>query len=155
MSALTRTIQIPILRKYKLINEETIMIIDNTLLDQVTQQAKMSPRLRMNYNLHDSLDSKAQRLFNALEPGTELPVHRHLHTSETYIVVRGRMNVLFYNDDKQLTGECELDPQRGLYGVQIPAGQWHTLEVLESGTVIFEVKEGPYTPLTSENLMTL
>ena len=69
------------------------MIIDNTLLDQVTQQAKMSPRLRMNYNLHDSLDSKAQRLFNALEPGTELPVHRHLHTSETYIVVRGRMNV--------------------------------------------------------------
>lgn len=131
------------------------MIIDNTLLDQVTQQAKMSPRLRMNYNLHDSLDSKAQRLFNALEPGTELPVHRHLHTSETYIVVRGRMNVLFYNDDKQLTGECELDPQRGLYGVQIPAGQWHTLEVLESGTVIFEVKEGPYTPLTSENLMTL
>lgn len=131
------------------------MIIDNTLLDQVTQQAKMSPRLRMNYNLHDSLDSKAQRLFNALEPGTELPVHRHLHTSETYIVVRGRMNVLFYNDDKQLTEECELDPQRGLYGVQIPAGQWHTLEVLESGTVIFEVKEGPYTPLTSENLMTL
>ena len=81
------------------------MIIDNTLLDQVTQQAKMSPRLRMNYNLHDSLDSKAQRLFNALEPGTELPVHRHLHTSETYIVVRGRMNVLFYNDDKQLTEE--------------------------------------------------
>lgn len=155
MSALTRTIRIPILRKYKLINEETIMIIDNTLLDQVTQQAKMSPRLRMNYNLHDSLDSKAQRLFNALEPGTELPVHRHLHTSETYIVVRGRMNVLFYNDDKQLTEECELDPQRGLYGVQIPAGQWHTLEVLESGTVIFEVKEGPYTPLTSENLMTL
>lgn len=131
------------------------MIIDNTLLDQVTQQAKMSPRLRMNYNLHDSLDSKAQRLFNALEPGTELPVHRHLHTSETYIVVRGRMNVLFYNDDKQLTEECELDPQRGLYGVQIPAGQWHTLEVLESGTVIFEVKEGPYTPLTPENLMTL
>lgn len=131
------------------------MIIDNTLLDQVTQQAKMSPRLRMNYNLHDSLDSKAQRLFNALEPGTELPVHRHLHTSETYIVVRGRMNVLFYNDDKQLMEGCELDPQRGFYGVQIPAGQWHTLEVLESGTVIFEVKDGPYTPLTLENLMTL
>lgn len=131
------------------------MIIDNTLLDQVTEQAKMSPRLRMNYNLHDSLDSKAQRLFNALEPGTELPVHRHLYTSETYIVVRGRMNVLFYNDDRQLTEEYELDPQRGAYGVQIPAGQWHTLEVLESGTVIFEVKDGPYTPLTLENLMTL
>lgn len=155
MSVLTRTIRIPILRKYKLINEEAIMIIDNTLLDQVTQQAKMSPRLRMNYNLHDSLDSKAQRLFNALEPGTELPVHRHIHTSETYIIVRGRMNVLFYDDDRQLTEKCELDPQRGAYGVQIPAGQWHTLEVLESGTVIFEVKDGPYTPLTPENLMTL
>lgn len=129
-------------------------IIDDALLDQVTQHAKESSRLRMNYNLHDSLESKAQRLLNALEPGTELPVHRHLHTSETYIIIRGRMNVLFYNDDKQLTEKCELCAQYGRYGVHIPVGQWHTLEILESDTVIFEVKDGPYTPLTAENMMT-
>lgn len=129
-------------------------IIDDALLEQVTQQAKESFRLRMNYNLHDSFDSKAQRLFNALEPGTELPVHRHMHTSETYIIVRGRVNVLFYNDDKQLCEKCELSPTDGRYGVHIPVGQWHTLEIQESGTVIFEVKDGPYTPLSPENMMT-
>lgn len=129
-------------------------IIDDALLDQVTQQAKESSRLRMNYNLHDSLESKAQRLFNALEPCTELPVHRHLHTSETYIIIRGRMNVMFYNDDKQLTEKCELCAEHGRYGIHISVGQWHTLEILESGTVIFEVKDGPYTPLTAENMMT-
>lgn len=129
-------------------------LIDDILLDQVTQRAKENIRLRMNYNLHDSLESKAQRLFNALEPGTELPVHRHIHTSETYIIIRGRMNVFFYNDDKQPTEQRELNPQKGCYGIQIPAGQWHTLEVLESGTIIFEVKDGPYVPLSSENIMT-
>lgn len=130
-------------------------IIDDALLDEVTRQAKESPRLRMNYNLHDSLEAKAQRLFNALEPDTELPIHRHPHTAETYIIVRGRIKVLFYNGSKQLTEQCELAPEKGCYGVQIPAGQWHTLEVLESGTVIFEVKDGPYTPLTPENLLIL
>lgn len=132
-----------------------MITINNTLLEQVTQQAKENSRLRMNYNLHDNLESKAQRLFNALEPGTKLPVHRHMHTSETYIIICGRLNVLFYNDDKQLTEQCELDPQKGNYGVHIPVGQWHTLEVQESGTVIFEVKDGPYTALTQENMMTL
>lgn len=132
-----------------------MQIFNEELLDSITAQAKESPRLRMNHNLHDSLDAKAQRLFNALEPGTLLPIHRHLHTAETYLVVRGRLRVMFYNDHKQLTEECELDPQAGRYGVQIPAGQWHTLEVLESGTVIFEVKDGPYTPITPDNLMTL
>lgn len=130
-------------------------IIDEKLLDSVTERAKESPRSRMNYNLHDSLDVKAQRLFNALEPGTELPVHRHTLTSETYMIVRGSINVLFYNDEKQLIEKEELNPKKGKYGVHIPAGQWHTLEVLESGTVIFEVKDGPYTPLTPENMMIL
>lgn len=130
-------------------------IIDNILLDQVTQQAKESPRLRMNYNLHDCLDAKAQRLLNALEPETELPIHRHLHTSETYMIMRGRMDVLFYNDKKQLVEQCELDFREGYYGVHIPVGQWHTLRILESETVIVEVKDGPYFPLTSENIANL
>ncbi|WP_073346149.1 WbuC family cupin fold metalloprotein [Bacteroides congonensis] len=130
-------------------------VIDKRLLDNVTVEAKESPRLRMNYNLHDSLDAKAQRLLNALEPGTELPIHRHTQTAETYIIIRGRMNVLFYSDKKQLVEKQELDPLKEKYGVHIPAGQWHTLEVLESGTIIFEVKDGPYVPFVPENMMVI
>lgn len=129
------------------------MIIDNNFLDKITEKAKESPRLRMNYNLHVSLDAKAQRLFNALEPGTVLPVHRHHHTAETYLVVRGHLKVMFYNDDKEIVEEYDLNPSMGKYGVHIPKNQWHTLEVLESGTVIFEVKDGPYMPLAPEDLM--
>ena len=129
------------------------MLIDKNLLDQVTEQAKASERLRMNYNLHDSLDAKAQRLLNALEPGTVLPIHRHNHTAETYIVLRGCINVTFYNDNKTIIEKHLVTPSQGIYGVHIPAGQWHTLEVLESGTVIFEVKDGPYAPLGKEDIL--
>ena len=129
------------------------MLIDNNLLDSVTSKAKESDRLRMNFNLHESLDAKAQRLLNALEPGTVLPIHRHQHTAETYIVLRGALKVLFYNDDRVLTDEFMVDPLNGVYGLHIPIGQWHTLEVLESGTMIFEVKDGPYTPMGPEDLM--
>ena len=122
------------------------MLINKKLLDEVTARAKANERLRMNFNLHDSLEAKAQRLLNALEPGTILPVHRHRHTAETYIVLRGCIRVLFYNDENMLTGESIIDPKQNEYGIHIPAGQWHTLEVLESDTVIFEVKDGPYAP---------
>lgn len=124
-----------------------MIIINNTLLDTITEKAKTSQRLRMNFNLHDSLDSPVQRLMNALEPGTELPIHRHRHTDETYIVLRGAIKVFLYNDDKTLKEQVLLNPCDGEYGINIPAGQFHTVEVLEKGTVIFEVKEGPYTPL--------
>ena len=129
------------------------MLINDQLLNTVTGQAKASSRLRMNFNLHDSLDAKAQRLLNALEPGTVLPVHRHSHTAETYIVLRGSIRVMFYNDAKLLTAEFLIDPKEKEYGIHIPAGQWHTLEVLESGTVIFEVKDGPYAPLQPEDIL--
>lgn len=128
-------------------------MIDEKLLDEVTRQAQESPRLRMNYNLHDSLEAKAQRLLNALEPGTILPVHRHPHTAETYVLLRGKIKVMYYNDRKEET-ECKLlDSKAGSYGVHIPANQWHTLEVLESGSVIFEVKDGPYKPLDKEDIL--
>lgn len=129
------------------------MILDQQLLDRITEKARSSERLRMNHNLHQSLDAKAQRLFNALEPGTVLPIHRHRHTDETYIVVRGHITVLFYNDEHEITERYDLNPQAGRFGVHIPQGQWHTLEVLESGTVIFEVKDGPYAPLGEEDMM--
>ena len=129
------------------------MIIDNKLLDEVTRQAKDSSRLRMNYNLHESLDAKAQRLFNALEPGTVLPIHRHPHTSESYMVIRGHLRVMLYNDNKEIIEEYDLNPSMGRYGVNIPKNKWHCLEVLESGTVIFEVKDGPYMPLSPEDTL--
>jgi cupin fold WbuC family metalloprotein len=129
------------------------MLIDKKLLDEVTERAKASERLRMNYNLHDSLDAKAQRLLNALEPGTVLPVHRHRHTAETYMLLRGRLRIFFHDNDGRVSESFLLDPLEGQYGVHIPAGQWHSLEVLQSGSVIFEVKDGPYEPLGEGDML--
>lgn len=128
------------------------MIIDNELLDKVTADAGASPRLRMNYNLHESLDAKAQRLINVLLPGTILPIHRHRHTAETYILLRGKLAVVFYDETGKQTERYLLDTTAGNYGVQIPKNQWHTVEVIEP-SAIFEVKDGPYTPLTPEDTL--
>ena len=128
------------------------MIINDELLDKVTAQARISPRLRMNHNLHEDLESKAQRLINVLLPGTPLPIHRHRYTAETYIILRGKMFVVFYNDVGAQVGRFLLDPAQGNYGLQIPAGQWHGIEVIEP-SAIFEVKDGPYTPLTPEDIL--
>lgn len=128
------------------------MIIDDELIDKVTGEAKESPRLRMNFNLHDSLDAKAQRLINVLMPGTILPIHRHQHTSETYALLRGKMVVVFYNDMGAQTERYLLDPSIGNYGVHIPKGQWHGIEVIEP-SAIFEVKDGPYMPITPEDIL--
>lgn len=129
-------------------------LIDLALLKMVSDQAIASPRLRMNYNFHTSADAKSQRLLNALEPGTLLPVHRHPHTAETYLVLTGSIRVDFYNAEHQKTESAVLSPAQGVFGLNIPAGQFHTLEVLESGTVIFEVKDGPYTPLPPQDMLT-
>ena len=128
------------------------MKIDKRLLDTVLAQAAESPRLRMNYNFHESLDSKAQRLLNALLPGTVLPVHRHRFTSETYVLLQGKMKVTFYEDNGEKIEEYLLDVTTGDYGLQIPRGVWHGIEVIEP-TVIFEVKDGPYTPLTPDDIL--
>lgn len=128
------------------------MIVNDSLLNEITAKATESPRLRMNFNLHDSLDAKAQRLINVLLPGTPLPIHRHRHTAETYIILRGKMFVVFYNDMGAQTERYLLDPTQGNYGVQIPAGQWHGIEVVEP-TAIFEVKDGPYTPLEPDDML--
>lgn len=128
------------------------MIIDNKLLDEIEHRAGESPRLRMNFNLHENLDAKAQRLINVLLPGTILPIHRHRHTAETYLLLRGKMNILFYNDNGEEIERHVLDPLKGVYGFHIPAGQWHTVEVIEPSS-IFEVKDGPYTPLSPEDML--
>lgn len=128
------------------------MIINDTLLNKITEEAKESRRLRMNYNIHESLDAKVQRLLNVLLPGTVLPIHRHRHTDETYILLKGKMFVVFYDDLGGQTERYLLDPSIGNYGVNIPKGQWHGIEVIEPST-IFEVKEGPYMPLGPEDIL--
>lgn len=129
------------------------MILDKTLLDKISAQAKVSPRLRMNFNLHESLDSNVQRLFNAMEPGTIVPIQRHQNTAETMMLVRGKMKVFFHNPEGDIIDTFILSPKDCIYGVHIPVGQWHSVEVLESGTVMFEVKEGPYSPLSKEDII--
>lgn len=130
-------------------------LIDNELLDKLSAEAHENPRLRKNYNFHISLDAKSQRLLNALQPGTSLVVHRHPHTAETYVLFRGRLKALFYNDKREVTETVVLDPLNGMYGINIPAGQWHTVEVMEPDTVIYETKDGPYMPLGDEDILGL
>ena len=124
------------------------MIIDKTLLNTVSDQAKASPRLRMNYNFHQSLDEKCHRFLNAVESGTEVPIHRHRHTSETVVCLRGRLVWEFYDELERICTETiELSPNGQVVALNIPAGQWHTVQALESGSVILEMKNGAYEPL--------
>lgn len=129
------------------------MIINKALFDSLSLKAKNSSRLRTNYNLHESLDSKVQRLFNAMEPGTVIPIQRHWNTAETLLLVRGKMKVILYDDDKNIIEKAILSHESGNYGVHIPVGAWHCVEILEPDTVMFEVKEGPYAPLAPEDMM--
>lgn len=121
-------------------------IIDQSLLDKVSSEAKESPRLRMNYNFHQSLDEKCHRFLNAVEPGTEVPIHRHPTKDESFVPLRGKVRVTTHNDDGLIKDSVVLNPTEGLYGVDIPKGVWHKVESLESGSVFFECKEGPFVP---------
>ena len=128
-------------------------VIDNNLIDSVVAQAKESPRLRMNYNFHESLDDKCHRLLNALEPGTVVPVHRHPTKDESFVILRGKIRVNTYNDAGQVTESVVLSPADGKYGVDIAKNVWHGVECLESGSVIFEVKEGPFVPHDKDGIL--
>ena len=123
------------------------MIIDQQILDSLTAQAQASPRRRMNLDLRNSPSDGSQRMLNALEPGTVLPIHRHRKSSETVVCLRGRLREIFYSDAGEVTEVIDLAPGSGCVAVNIPIGQWHTVESLESGTVILEAKDGPYEPL--------
>lgn len=120
-------------------------IVDKELLDSVTEKAKNSPRLRMNYNFHEDLSDKCQRLLDALEPGTVMPIHHH-KVDEMFVILRGSLKVNTYNDDGEVIQSVVLSPSQGRFAVNIKAGEWHSVESLESGTIIMEVKEGPYIP---------
>ena len=133
------------------------MITDNSILDKLTAQAKESPRLRMNLDLRNSDADSSQRMLNAIEPGSVVPIHRHQKTSETVVVLRGRVVEEYYDDagvlvESVVLGDCHVaDAPRNdmpvACALNIPAGQWHTLRALDPGTVILEMKDGPYEPI--------
>lgn len=139
------------------------MIIDSALLDSLTEQAKANPRLRQAYDLRTSPQDNSQRILNACEPGTILPVHRHRGSTETIVCLRGRCVQYIYDNEGNLTDAIYMAPvgsvSEGFKGFQwVPAmsvevGQWHRLESLESGTVILESKDGAYAPLSEEDIL--
>lgn len=132
------------------------MKITKALLDKLTEEAKASPRLRMNMDLRNGEGDTSQRMLNALEPGTILPIHRHRNTTETVVCLRGRLVEDYYDElDRVCTEAIELSPNGPVVALNIPAGQWHSVRVLESGTVILEMKNGSYEPLREEDILKL
>ena len=123
------------------------MKIDNALLDKLTAQAQASPRLRMNLDLRNSAGDSSQRMLNAIEPGSVVPIHRHQKTSETVVVLRGRVVEEYYSSEGAVEANFDLAAGGPICAMNIPAGQWHTLRALESGTVILEMKDGAYEPI--------
>lgn len=129
------------------------MIIDTNLLDALTERAKASPRLRMNLDLRNTPDDPSQRMLNALEPGTVMPIHRHQNTSETVVMLRGKVKWLYYNDKGELTDTILVEAGGNICGLSVPKGQWHSLECLETGSVILECKDGPWEALKEEDIL--
>ena len=127
------------------------MIIDRHILDALTARAQVSPRLRMNLDLRNSTEDQSQRMLNAIEPGTRMPVHRHRTTSETVVCFRGHFEEYFYDEFGVLTDVVDMRPGGTL--LNIPAGRWHSLRSLESGTVLLECKDGAWTPLEQEDIL--
>lgn len=132
------------------------MRIDTKLLDDLTTQAKLSPRLRMNLDLRNSPNDSSQRMLNAIEPGSRVPIHRHRKSSETVVVIRGALREVFFDETGQNVVEViDVKKDGDCYAINIPIDQWHTVESLESGTVIMEIKDGPYEPAKPEDLLFL
>lgn len=132
------------------------MKITQAILDKLTEEAKASPRLRMNMDLRNSDSDGSQRMLNAIEPGSPLPIHRHQKTSETVVCLRGRLIWEFYDESERICMErIELSPNGPVVALNIPAGQWHTVRALESGSVILEMKNGAYEPLGDEDILSL
>ena len=129
------------------------MIISNEILDELSAKAKASERLRANLDLRNSAEDLSQRMLNALEPGTVMPIHRHKGSSETCVCIRGHFEVFFYDSEGQLTDTVDMVP--GGVVLNIEKGQWHSLKCLESGTILLEAKDGPYHPLEDDEIWKL
>ena len=140
------------------------MNITQAILDGLTEKAKVSPRLRANLDLRDSDADTSQRMLNAIEPDSVVPIHRHQKTSETVVCLRGRLVEEFFAEqsskaerydelERICTEAIELSPNGPVVALNIPAGQWHTVRALESGTVILEMKNGAYEPLSDVDIL--
>ena len=129
------------------------MILDGSVLDDLTERAKNSPRLRMNLDLRNGPEDLSQRMLNALEPGTVLPIHRHHDSSETVVIVRGKIQWVFYDENGNETERVVLDADGDPRMLNVEKDRWHSLECLESGSVLYESKDGPYHPLGEDEIM--
>lgn len=128
------------------------MFFDNSFFEDLSKKAKESPRLRVNFDLRNSPEDGSQRMLNALEPGTVLPIHRHRKSSEIMVVIKGSVKEFFYNESGEMTSTWILKSGENSI-IEIPVGQWHSLECLESGTIIYESKDGKYEPTSSEDIL--
>ena len=128
------------------------MFFDNSFFEDLSKKAKESPRLRVNFDLRNSPEDGSQRMLNALEPGTVLPIHRHRKSSEIMVVIKGSVKETFYNESGEMTSTWILKSGESSI-IEIPVGQWHSLECLESGTIIYESKDGKYEPTSSEDIL--
>lgn len=131
------------------------MKLDRTLLDLVSAEAKDSPRLRKAFDMRTSIADNSQRMLNAIEPGTNLPIHRHRNSSESCIVIRGCAEEIFYDDEGNITENVKMQSDSDCVGVNIEKGRWHKIVSLKPGTVIFEAKDGAYEPVSPEDILTL
>ena len=129
------------------------MILNKKLMDDLSAQAKENPRLRQAFDLRTTPEDQSQRILNAVELGTILPIHRHRGSTETIIVLRGKVVQHYYNDAGEKTASYVLAPQSAKVGMSVPVGQWHALESLEEGSIIFECKDGAFQPLSAEDIL--
>ena len=134
-----------------MLEDDKSMIITQEILDELSAQAKVSERLRCNLDMRNSADDQSQRMLNALEPGTVMPIHRHKGSSETCVCIRGHFEEYFYDEQVNLTDTIDMIP--GGVVLNIEKGQWHSLKCLESGTVLFEAKDGAYAPLEPGDIL--
>lgn len=131
-----------------------MQLIDKKLFDQVGKEAKSNPRLRMNYNFHKNLDDPINRLLNVMNPGSYFPPHRHLNPDkqEIFLVLQGCLMTFIFDNDGNVLEKYEISPAKGIYGMEIPPNVWHSFIVKEENTVVYEIKQGPFAPLSSDNI---
>ena len=130
------------------------MVIDKNILDELSAQAKANPRLRQAMDLRNSPEDQSQRMLNALEPGTVMPIHRHQKTSESVVILRGKIEWIFYDNDGNETERVTLDANGEPRMLNVEIDRWHSLVCLESGSVLYESKDGAYHPLGEDEVMT-
>ena len=129
------------------------MVVDKKILDELSASARGNPRLRVSMDLRNTPGDQSQRMLNALEPGTVMPIHRHHGSSETVVVLRGKISWFFYDDRGCITDQVTLDANGDTRMLNVEKDRWHSLECLERGSVLYESKDGPYHPLEEDEIM--